>query len=66
MEQLMNALKPRERALLWLAHGEGFDHREVAEILNVSEGSVRVMLHRVRRKAKTLLTKTGQPAMVKS
>ena len=66
MSQLMKTLKPRERALLWLAYGEGFDHREIASILHVSERSVRVMLHRVRNKARTLLTQAGQPAMVKS
>lgn len=66
MSQLMKTLKPRERALLWLAHGEGFDHREIASILHISEGSVRVLLHRVRNKARTLLTQAGQPAMVKS
>lgn len=65
MAELMNVLKPRERALLWLAHGEGFDHKEVAKILNVSERSVRVMLHRVRNKARALLTREGRPAMVK-
>ncbi len=66
MALLMKALKPRERALLWLAYGEGFDHREIASILHVSERSVRVMLHRVRNKARALLTQAGQPAMVKS
>ena len=66
MALLMKVLKPRERALLWLAYGEGFDHREIALILHVSERSVRVMLHRVRNKARTLLTQAGQPAMVKS
>jgi RNA polymerase sigma-70 factor (ECF subfamily) len=66
MAQLLKSLKPRERALLWLAYGEGFDHREIAGILKVSERSVRVMLHRVRNKARTLLTHAGRPAMVKS
>jgi RNA polymerase sigma-70 factor (ECF subfamily) len=66
MAQLLKSLKPRERALLWLAYGEGFDHREIAGILKVSERSVRVLLHRVRKKARTLLTQSGQPAMVKS
>src|SRR5258708_31035110 len=66
MCQLMKTLKPRERALLWLAYGEGFDHREIASILHVSERSVGVMLHRVRDKARARLTQPGQPAMVKS
>jgi RNA polymerase sigma-70 factor (ECF subfamily) len=66
MYQLLKSLKPRERALLWLAYGEGFDHGEIAAILSVTDRSVRVMLHRVRKKARSLLTQTGQPAMVKS
>src|SRR5258708_1670603 len=66
MALLMKTLKPRERALLWLAYREGFDHREIASILHVSERSVRVMLHRLRNKAMARLTQPGQPAMVKS
>ncbi len=43
-------LKPKERALLWLAHVEGFDHREVAAIVGVEAGSVRVLLFRARKR----------------
>lgn len=52
-------LKPRERALLWLAHVEGFDHREIASMLEVEEGSVRVLLFRARRKLELVLRKMG-------
>lgn len=44
-------LPPRERAILWLAYVEGYDHREIAGIVGVKEGSVRVLLFRARRKA---------------
>jgi len=42
-------LKPRERQLLWLAHVEGFDHREIARLTGLRAASVRVLLFRARR-----------------
>jgi len=53
------ALPPRQRNLLWLAYVEGLDHRELARALEVTEGSVRVLLHRARAKMATTLAKTG-------
>ncbi|HWM93249.1 MAG TPA: RNA polymerase sigma factor [Thermoanaerobaculia bacterium] len=50
MEAALERLKPRERSLLWLAYVEGYDHREIANVLSLQEGSVRVMLFRARRK----------------
>jgi len=35
-------LKPRDRALLWLAYVEEQDHRQVAATLGVRPGSVKV------------------------
>jgi RNA polymerase sigma-70 factor (ECF subfamily) len=43
-------LKAKERALLWLAHVEGFDHRELAQLVGVEPGSVRVLLFRARKR----------------
>ena len=43
-------LAPRDRALLWLAHVEGYDHREIARVLGLQESSVRVILFRARKK----------------
>lgn len=43
-------LKDKERALLWLAHVEGFDHREIASIVGVDAASVRVLLFRARKR----------------
>jgi RNA polymerase sigma-70 factor, ECF subfamily len=48
-------LRPQERALMWLAYVEGFDHREIAATLGLRERSVRVLLHRVRHKLTALL-----------
>src|SRR5262249_18287473 len=45
------ALPPRERALLWLAHGERYEHRENAAILGLRPPTVRVLLHPARKKA---------------
>ena len=43
-------LKPQERALLWLAYVEGYEHREIARVMELAEKSVRVLLFRARRK----------------
>ncbi len=51
LESAFNRLEPRERAILWLAYVEGYDHREIAGIVGVKEGSVRVLLFRARKKA---------------
>jgi RNA polymerase sigma-70 factor (ECF subfamily) len=51
----MSRLKPRERAILWLAYAEGASHREIAEVLSLSPGSLKPMLFRARRKLAELL-----------
>ncbi|HEY7215415.1 MAG TPA: RNA polymerase sigma factor [Thermoanaerobaculia bacterium] len=51
LESAFQRLEPRERAILWLAYVEGYDHREIAGIVGVKEGSVRVLLFRARKKA---------------
>ena len=52
-------LKPRERALLWLAYVEGNAHGEIAESLRVGRGSVKVLLSRARARLRDLLTARG-------
>jgi RNA polymerase sigma-70 factor (ECF subfamily) len=54
----MSGLKPRERAMLWLAYAEGASHREIAEVLGLGEGSMKTLLFRARRKLAMLL---GEP-----
>jgi RNA polymerase sigma-70 factor, ECF subfamily len=43
-------LKPRERALLWLAYAHGSSHREIADMLGLKAGSIKLLLFRARRK----------------
>ena len=52
-------LKPRERALLWLAYVEGGSHADIAESLRVGRGSVKVMLSRARVRLRDLLKARG-------
>ena len=54
-------LNPRERQLLWLAHVEGFDHKEIARLTGLRTASVRVLLFRARRElADALRKRTGK------
>jgi RNA polymerase sigma-70 factor, ECF subfamily len=57
-------LKPRERQLLWLAHAEGYSHREIAAITGLASASIRLLLFRARRKIAALLraSNSAQPA----
>ena len=49
------ALKPRERALLWLAYVEEDTHEEIADALGVKRASVKVLLSRARARLRDLL-----------
>jgi RNA polymerase sigma-70 factor, ECF subfamily len=51
----LRQLKPRERQLLWLAHAEGYSHREIAAITGLASASIRLLLFRARRKIAVLL-----------
>ena len=53
-------LKPRERQLLWLAHVEGFDHREIARLTGLKVASIRVLLFRARRELASVLEERSQ------
>jgi RNA polymerase sigma-70 factor (ECF subfamily) len=56
----MARLKPRERAILWLAYAEGNSHREIAEVLGLRPASMKILLFRARRKLADLLTGGGR------
>ncbi len=58
-ETVFGRLKPRQRALLWLAYVEGYRHREIARILKLKEASVKVLLSRARRRLAGLLRDSG-------
>jgi RNA polymerase sigma-70 factor (ECF subfamily) len=57
-KRAMSQLKPRERAMLWLAYAEGASHREIADVLGLRPGSLKPMLFRARRRLAALLGHT--------
>ncbi len=61
LDRAFSRLKPREREILWLAYVNGSSHKEIAKVLGVRSGSIRLMLFRSRRKLAALLggTKAG-------
>jgi RNA polymerase sigma-70 factor (ECF subfamily) len=60
MARVFEQLNPQQRQLMWLAYVEGADHREIAATLGLRERSVRVLLHRTRRKLARLLRDGGR------
>ncbi len=55
LDPAMARMRPRDRQLLWLAHAEGYSHREIAEIMGLGAASIRLLLFRARRKIARLL-----------
>jgi RNA polymerase sigma-70 factor (ECF subfamily) len=55
LRRAMSRLRPRERALLWLAYAQGHAHTEIAETLGVKTASVKLLLFRARRKLAGLM-----------
>jgi RNA polymerase sigma-70 factor (ECF subfamily) len=51
----LKQMKPRERQMLWLAHAEGYSHREIAKVMGLHAASIRLLLFRARRKIAALL-----------
>jgi RNA polymerase sigma-70 factor (ECF subfamily) len=65
LDPAMAQLRPRDRQILWLAHAEGYSHREIAEITGLGAASIRLLLFRARRKIAKLLREQsaeGRPA----
>jgi RNA polymerase sigma-70 factor, ECF subfamily len=56
------ALKPRERALLWLAYVEGESHEDIATALGLARGSIKVLLSRARGRLRDQLVAKGVTA----
>jgi RNA polymerase sigma-70 factor (ECF subfamily) len=59
MDSVFESLGAQERAMLWLAHVDELNHKEIGAILGVKEKSVKVMLFRAREKARDLLERAG-------
>lgn len=50
VRRALGRLKPRERAMLWLAYANGSSHAEIAEALGLKTASIKLLLFRARRK----------------
>jgi RNA polymerase sigma-70 factor, ECF subfamily len=48
-------MRPRDRQLLWLAHAEGYSHREIAQITGLANASIRLLLFGARHKIVRIL-----------
>ena len=59
LSRAMRRLRPRDRAMLWLAYAEGSSHREIAQALGVRPGSIKLLLFRARRRLAALLGSDG-------
>ena len=55
LEKAIAALPPGSRAAFLLHDVEGFEHREIAAILGVSEGTSKSQVHKARLKLRTIL-----------
>ncbi|MGD0497756.1 MAG: sigma-70 family RNA polymerase sigma factor [Bryobacteraceae bacterium] len=55
LTRAMARLKPRERAMLWLAYAEGASHTEIADVLGLRPASLKSLLFRARRKLAGLM-----------
>jgi len=59
MQRIFDTLNVRQQTLLWLAYVEGFKHDEIAEVMDVNSGSVRVLLSRARTELARRLDEQG-------
>jgi RNA polymerase sigma-70 factor (ECF subfamily) len=59
MDKMFGLLNPRERTLLWLAYVEEYSHREISEITQTREKSIKVQLFRIRKKFAGILRLHG-------
>ncbi len=55
----MARIRPRERALLWLAYAQGASHDEIGAVLGLRSSSIRSMLFRARRRFLDALRGSG-------
>jgi RNA polymerase sigma-70 factor (ECF subfamily) len=55
VRRAMLRLRPRDRALLWLAYAQGQPHAEIARTLGVKTGSIKLLLFRARKRLAGML-----------
>ena len=60
VQRALARLRPRDRALLWLAYAQGSSHHEIAGVLGVKTASIKLLLFRARRRMAALLTRSPE------
>jgi RNA polymerase sigma-70 factor (ECF subfamily) len=55
VNRAMEQLRPRDRAMLWMAYAEGASHDEIAGVIGVRPSSMKLLLFRARRRMADLL-----------
>jgi RNA polymerase sigma-70 factor (ECF subfamily) len=55
LARAMGRLKPRERAMVWLAYAHGSSHQEIASALGLKRSSIKLLLFRARRRLAAFL-----------
>ena len=50
INRAMDRLRPRDRAMLWLAYAQGASHDEIAQMVGVRPSSMKALLSRARKK----------------
>ena len=55
MNRAMAQLRPRDRAMLWMAYAEGSSHDEIASVIGVRPSSMKLLLFRARQRMAKLL-----------
>ena len=61
LRRAMARLRPRDRAMLWLAYGQGQAHTEIAQAIGVKPASIKLLLFRARRRLAALLRPAEGP-----
>lgn len=59
VSRVFETLRPRDRAVLWLTHVEGWSHAEVGQVLGLKAISVRVLLFRARKTLARQIRRAG-------
>ena len=55
VDRALAQLRPRDRAMLWMAYAEGASHDEIAGAIGVRPASMKLLLFRARRRMAELL-----------
>ena len=63
LEKAIGRLAPRQREVFLLFEVEGFKHGEIAEILQIPEGTSKATLFEARRELRSLIAPAAPPRM---